>query len=231
MEDLSYVKLTSLDDTKYSLSHQDATSRTEDLNYAMLSSFDTKRGLSHQYAMNFDPSQDATSRMEDLNYATLSSSDDTKRGLSRQDSIYFDFLLGLRTEELNNASSLSLDNTKQSKRGLSRQNAIYFDSDCKFHDVEDKFDVINILVKLDAKHPHLNFLQYEEALQKLKIYYLETANFFEPHFYQSHFGMSDEAAELFRQIVSKEYAKALLEHERGKMRRRGKHNTVPVFFS
>jgi hypothetical protein len=110
---------------------------------------------------------------------------------------------------------------------------MYFDSDSfKFQDVEDKYDIKTILVKLDAKYPHLDFLQYEEALQKLNIFYLETANTFEPHFYQSHLvGMSKEAAELFRLSVSKEYCKALLEHERAKMRRRGEHNIVPVYFS
>jgi hypothetical protein len=109
---------------------------------------------------------------------------------------------------------------------------MYLDSNFEFQDVKDKFDIKAILAKLDTKHPHLDFLQYEEALQKLDVYYLETANEFEPHFYQSHsVGMSKEAAELFRQSVSKEYSKALLEHERQKMRRRGEHNTVPVFFS
>ena len=46
-----------------------------------------------------------------------------------------------------------------------------FNNDFKFQDIEDKFDINAILVKLDAKYPHLDFLQYEEALQKLKIYY------------------------------------------------------------
>ena len=53
---------------------------------------------------------------------------------------------------------------------------------------------------------------------------------FEPHFYQS-LGMLNETVELFRVCVSKEYTKALLEHERGKMERRGEHGIVPVFFS
>jgi hypothetical protein len=123
-----------------------------------------------------------------------------------------------------------LSNTKQSKHGLSCQNAIYFDSNFNFPDVEDRFDINAILLKLDAKYPHIDFFRYEEMLQNLKVYYLETANFFKPHFYQSR-GMSNEAAELFRQGVSKEYFKALLEHERGKMKRRGEHNTVPIFFS
>jgi hypothetical protein len=134
------------------------------------------------------------------------------------------------TKDLNNATP-----SLNTNRKLSRQNAMYFgdsETNFKFQDVEDKFDINAILVKLDTKHPHLDFLQYEEALQKLSIYYLETANTFEPHFYQSQsVGMSREAAELFRQSVSKEYYKALLEHERGKMRRRGEHNIVPVYFS
>ena len=134
------------------------------------------------------------------------------------------------TEDPNNVT-LSLDN---SNRTLSRQNAIYFNSDSnsKFQDVEDKYNISAILVKLDAKHPYLDFFQYEEALRKLNIYYLETANMLEPHFYESQLvGMTKEAAELFRQSVSKEYSKALLEHERAKMERRGDHNVVPVYFS
>lgn len=176
---------------------------------------------------------------EDLNNVTLSSLDNTtgKRGLSRQNAMSFDsdfiFLPAPPQAVDSGTKDLSMDNTKRSKRGLSRQNAVYFDSHFKFQDVEDKFDINAILVKLNAQHPHLDFLQYEEGLQKLGIYYLETANTFEPHFYQSQsIGMSDEASELFRERVSKEYARALLEHERGKMRRRrGEYNTVPVFFS
>ena len=195
------------------------------------------------------PRQVVDSGTEDLNddvsLRVSSDSKQSKRGLSRQNAIYFDsnsnfmFLpdspqttqVDSGTEDLNNATLL-LNNTKQSKHGLSRQNAIIFDSDFKFHDVEDRFDIKTILLKLDAKYPHIDFFQYEEMLQKLKVHYLETANFFEPQFYQSR-GMSDEAAELFRMGVSKEYSKALLEHERGKMKRRlgGEHTTVPVFFS
>ena len=133
------------------------------------------------------------------------------------------------TEDPNNVT-LSLDSTK---RTLTRQNAIFFDSDSgfKFQDVEDKYDINTILVKLDTKHPYLDFFQYEEALQKLNIYYLETANMFETHFYESHsVGMTKEAAELYRQSISKEYGKALLEHERAKMKRRGGDNIVPVYF-
>ena len=131
----------------------------------------------------------------------------------------------------NNLNDMMLSSSDSRK--LSRQNAMYFDSDSfKFQDVEDKYDINTILVKLDAKYPHLDFLQYKEALQKLNIFYLETANTFESHFYQSQLiGMSKEAAELFRLSVSKEYCKALLEHERAKMRRRGEHNIVPVHFS
>jgi len=133
------------------------------------------------------------------------------------------------TKDHNNTTLSSLDNTN---RSLSCQNAMYFNSNFKFQDVEDKSDINAILVKLNTKHPHLDFLQYEEALQKLDVYYLETANEFEPHFYQSQsVGMSKEAAEFFRQSILKEYGRALLEHEWGKMRRRGKHNIVPVFFS
>lgn len=117
-----------------------------------------------------------------------------------------------------------MDNTKQSKHGLSHQNAIYSDCNFKFQDVEDKFDINAILLKLDAKCPHLDFLQ------NLKIHYLETANMFESHFYQS-LGMLNETVELFRAHVLKEYTKALLEHEQGKMERGGEHGTVPVFFS
>jgi hypothetical protein len=91
---------------------------------------------------------------------------------------------------------------------------MYFDSNFKFQDVKDKFGINAILVKLNTKHPHLDFLQYEEEFQKLDIYYLETANEFEPHFYQSQsVRKSKEAAEFFRQSVSKEYGTALLEHE------------------
>jgi hypothetical protein len=123
----------------------------------------------------------------------------------------------------------SLNNTKQ---GLSRQNAIYFDSSYRLEFVKDKYDITAILLQLDAKYPHLEFLRYEEALQKLNTKFLETANTFEADFYQSHLvGMSKEAAELFRQHVLKEYTKALLVHERGKARRRGEHYTVPVSFS
>lgn len=116
---------------------------------------------------------------------------------------------------------------------------MHFDSNYKFEDIiTNKFDVNSILVKLNAKHPQLAFFQYEEKLRNLDVLYLGTANEFETHFYQSSVvGMTEEAAGLFRRCVSMEYSKALLAHERGKMRGRGLQITsdhesvVPVYYS
>lgn len=97
---------------------------------------------------------------------------------------------------------------------LSWKHAMYFNTDFKFEDVPAKYDVNAILTKLHMKYPKMNFFQYEEKLMKLGIYYLETANEGEPHFYQSAaVGMTLEATELFRQSVSTEYDKARLAHE------------------
>ena len=252
MHSLSHQNAIYLDSdlTVLPTSPQDDASGTE--NFITLSN--TKHGLSHQNAIYLDSESDLTvlpaSPQDDASgtesFITLSN---TKHGLSHQNAIFDSdstFLPAPPLAQIDdfgiedfNDMPLSLDNTKPSNRVLSRQNAIYMDSIFKFHDVEDKFNINTILVKLDAKYPHLDFLQYEEALQKLGLYYLETANMLEPHFYQSRsIRMSNEAAELFRHSVSNEYMKALLEHERGKMRRilgrnsKGEHiSTVPTFFS
>lgn len=101
---------------------------------------------------------------------------------------------------------------------------MYFDSGHKCASVKVKFDVKEILVRLNTMYPELDLLQYEESLRGLDIYYLETANMFETYFYESNqVGMTDKAAGVFRQHISTEYNRALLAYERGKMRERREH--------
>jgi hypothetical protein len=174
---------------------------------------------------------------KDSENAPLSSLDNTnninntKPSLSRQNADVISPQHHVEITKNKDNVTRSSDN-KNSKRGLSRHNAFYFVDGYKMQFVDDKFDPNAILAKLDKQYSYLDFLQYLEALQSLNLNFLESVNTFEPHFYQMRIGMSEEAAELFRQSISKEFAKALLEHERAKARRRGEpaENTVPVHF-
>jgi hypothetical protein len=109
--------------------------------------------------------------------------------------------------------------THNANRPLSRHHVTHFDFShkCAGLGVKDKFNIEGILIRLNVIFPEMDFLQYEEKLRGLGIYYLESANMFETDFYESNqVGMTGEATGLFRQYVSTEYLKALLAHERAK---------------
>jgi hypothetical protein len=141
---------------------------------------------------------------------------------------------------LNAAQCQGGSSMHRAKRPLSRHLAMHFNPNFKYYaSVKDKFDIEGILIKLHAMYPELGFLRYEKKLQESNIYHLEAANILEIDFYKSyHVGMTEKAAGLFRQHVSMEYTKALLGHERGKMRERriangnsdDDNNLVPVHY-
>jgi hypothetical protein len=115
----------------------------------------------------------------------------------------------------------SLNNSNRPR--LARQYAGYFEplNEIENEEIVEEFDHKKILGDLHLLFPSVNFLQYsEEKLLKLGITYLAAFNMhFEMPYFMSRLGMTEEAAVLFRQYISNEYGKALVKHERKKLRR------------
>ena len=104
---------------------------------------------------------------------------------------------------------------------------MFFDTHHERPFLDVKFDFVGILMKLDVLYPGLGFRQYEERLKDLAIAYLQTATNLSTHFYLlCRVGMKGQAAWLFKQFITTEYKKALLAHERRRMRVRRIANDI-----